>query len=281
MTIKVKQNWWEEQDGFFGPEYFRQYNGTILTEDDTVHQVDFIENVLQTRGAFPYSNKKLTFLDVPCGHGRHAIELASRTTDYEVTGYELNSFFLRQAEKAAHEKFMYGNMYGNGKKGVKVNWLQGDMRTLPFHEEFHIVLNLFTAMGYFGDDQEDEKFFASVYHSLKPGGAFMIDYLNRDRLLKNFQPKDWRSLPDGSIVINEREYDAVKGLMNDRRITLEENKVVRDIASTIRFYAPRELIAMAARVGLSLESAYGDFEGKPLTVDSKRTILIFRKPKNV
>jgi len=161
----------------------------------------------------------------------------------------------------------------------RITFQQGDMRELPFEDEFHVVLNLFTAMGYFATIADDEKFFAGVYRALKPGGTFMVDYLNRDRIIRQFRNNDWRELPDGSKVLTKRGYDIITGQMHDERVTLENGKEVRRVRSSVRFYAPHELIAMAVRIGFKFYRAYGDFDTDcALTMDSRRAILVFRKP---
>lgn len=268
MSNKRESNWWEEQDGFFGPEYLRQYEGTILTLKESVRQVDFIKRAL---GLTPENPQRI--LDVPCGHGRHAYHLRNDHHDY--TGVDLNQHFLETARRQWSADYM--------------RFIQADMRELDFHGEFDLVLNLFTAMGYFEDDKDDERFFAGVFRALKPGGKFLVDYLNRDRLLREFQPRDWRKLPDGSIVITERQYDILSGRMHDKRITIKDGEVRREVTSSIRFYSPHELITMAQRVGFLFEIAYGDFTeqelgekklaSEPLTINSPRSILVFQRPE--
>jgi len=267
MTTETRNpNWWEDQDGFFGPEYLRQYDGTILTEDDTARQVDF---VIKVTGA---QSESTTILDVPCGHGRHALEFSRR--GFRILGYELNKFFLKQAQQVAfEEKLWHPDTFAVN----RINFRQGDMRELCFENKFDVALNLFTAMGYFSDDYQDEQFFTGVYRALKPEGMFVVDYLNRDRIVRNFRPNDQRELPDGSIVLTNREYDPLTGRMHDKRITMKDQKEVRRVESSIRFYGAHELINLAAKVGFKLWATYGDFDQSPLTMDSKRVILIFQR----
>ncbi|MEM9336732.1 MAG: class I SAM-dependent methyltransferase [Patescibacteria group bacterium] len=283
MTKKSdKPAWWSEEAGFFGPEYLRQYEGTILSEEKTTQQVEFIRDTLNTRTAWRLGISPLKILDVPCGHGRHCIELALKG-DYAVTGYELNQFFIEQAKAAATAAEVRGfdsqTGYGEEDQLQRLRFVHGDMRELPYEEEFHVALNLFTAMGYFEDDREDEKFFNAVFRSLKPGGVFLVDYLNRDRLMRNFSSNDYRRLPDETVVLTERAYDPLKGTMYDFRQILWGGREISSIRSSVRFYAPHELVAMAARSGFSFLEAWGDFDTScRLTMDSPRAILLFQKP---
>ncbi len=258
MTTETKHpEWWSEEAGFFGPGYLQEYD--FLTVEKTVQEVVFLETIL---GLKPSS--ELEILDVPCGHGRHAVELAAR--GYNVTGFELNHFFLRHAESMAT------------RENVPVHFVQGDMRQLPFLSEFDVVLNLFTALGYFDSDREDEKFFSGVYRSLKPGGVFVIDFINQGWLLRNYQTSGWRELNDGTLVIVERSFDYLEGRTNDVRTTITKDGTRSVQKLRHRVYAPHELITMGQRVGFTLKSSYGGFKDIPLALDSKRMILVFEKP---
>src|SRR5467141_4769442 len=109
-------DWW--QTGF-GPGYLALYDG-LLTERTPV-EVDQIEARLQL-------HPPQRILDLPCGQGRHAIELARR--GYVVTGVDLSPFMLKVAEERAQAE------------GVRVRWLAGDMRDVIAGGTFDVVLNL-------------------------------------------------------------------------------------------------------------------------------------------
>src|SRR2546429_3597127 len=106
---------------FFGEDYLHIYE-PVLTPERTQREVDGIVNLL----ALPQGS---SILDLCCGHGRHAIPLARH--GYKVTGQDLSEVFLREAEKEALAK------------GVHVDWLHGDMRNIPFENEFDAVINIF------------------------------------------------------------------------------------------------------------------------------------------
>ena len=61
-----------------------------------------------------------------------------------------------------------------------------------------MVLNLFTSFGYFVEDRDNERVLAEIRRVLKPGGRFLIDFLNRPAVLRSLVP------------VSEREEDGVK-----------------------------------------------------------------------
>ena len=79
-------------------------------------------------------------LDVPCGTGRHSINLANR--GLKVTALDISSHRLAIAKKQnAHEK---------------IDYVQGDMKDLSDYEnDANLVTNLFSSFGYFHSDEEN------------------------------------------------------------------------------------------------------------------------------
>lgn len=253
--MREKTPWFSEAAGFFGPEYLAEYEG-LLSLERTQLEVDFLEKALGLQ-------RSDQILDVPCGHGRHSIELAKR--GYQVTGAELNEFFLNHAQTKAKDS------------GVRVSWDQVDMRELSYEQEFDVAINMFTSLGYFATDAEDEQFMAGVYQALRPGGQFLLDFMNRNRVLRDFKANGWEQLPDGSILLIEREYDDLEDRMYDRRKRVVGGEVRDIVTTTLRLYTTKELLVMAERAGFLFAEAYGDFAAGPLELDSPRLLLRFSK----
>ena len=74
-------------------------------------------------------------LDLCCGPGRHSVYLARQGA--KVTGVDRSSFLLGKARALAEAE------------GVKVEWVQEDMRTFARPQAFDLVFNLCTSFGYF------------------------------------------------------------------------------------------------------------------------------------
>ena len=101
-------------------------------------------------------------LDLACGAGRHSKPLCER---WWTVGLDLSAALLRVARREAPD----------------APYVRADMRVLPFADEsFDLVVNLFTSFGYFEDDHEHARVLARVRDAMKPGGTFVIDFLNRE-----------------------------------------------------------------------------------------------------
>jgi SAM-dependent methyltransferase len=240
---------------FFGEDYLHIYE-PVLTPDRTQREVDGIVNLL----ALPQGS---SILDLCCGHGRHAIPLAQR--GFQVTGQDLSEVFLREAEKEAQAQ------------SVHVQWLHGDMRNIPFENEFDAVINIFTAFGYLEDQGEDQKVLQQVSKVLKPGGLFLLETIHREGLMRHYASQGISHYPEGLIVLEERRFDLLTS-RNEVNVTmLFSDGQRREYSHSLRVYTLTELAQMLAMAGLEVKAYPGAWDGSALTIGSFRLILLSQK----
>jgi SAM-dependent methyltransferase len=239
----------------FGEEYFQIY-GPLLPEERTAREVEGILTLL----ALPPGSR---ILDLACGHGRHAIPLAKR--GYRVTGQDLSEVFLKRARADAEAH------------AVDVRWVHGDMREIPFEDEFHAVINIFTAFGYLESDDEDQRVLQQVHKALRPGGRFLLETMHRDALVRSFQPFAVMRHQGGLLVTEERHFDQLGGRTAVRVTLLYPDGRRTELSHEARNYTLTELARMLAEGGLQLQAIYGGLDGSPLTLDSRRLVVIAEK----
>jgi len=198
-------------------------------------------------------------LDLCCGHGRHAVELAAR--GFQVTGVDLSRGYLDEAREAARGR------------GVKVRWRRADMRELPYTEEFDLVVSLYNAWGYFEEEAQNQEVLAGVARALVPGGRFFIDLLCATAMRGDVGQMQ---LERKGFVLDERvEYD------EERKRLLMHHNLLRRQGNTyylhsLRLYEPDELALMLEQAGLKVEGQWGDFDGRPVR-QGERLITLARK----
>src|SRR5262245_46679853 len=149
----------------FGEDYLYFYE-PFLTDEVSDAQADCIWRLLALK-----TGEKV--LDVPCGYGRIANGLATRGAT--VTGLDADPLFLERARADA------------AARGVTVEYVQADMRNLPWKERFDLVVNWFTSFGYF-DDATNRAWLGEVRKTLRPGGRLAIEIWNRDAFARNWLP---------------------------------------------------------------------------------------------
>ena len=256
--MNEQESWYEETAGFFGPEYLDLYGETMSPE--TTHQeAGFIVDIL---GLEPGAE----VLDMPCGHGRHLVELASRGC--VMTGVDINSFFLTEAACAADER------------GVVVDLRQGDMRTIELSEgEFDAGLNLCTALGYFDSPDDDVVVLRNFARSLKRGGKLLIEFQNRENILTPLPMQRWREVANGTILLEKWLYNVITGKVTVERLIIPKEGTLQRVTSMhYHLYSPADLVRMGLAAGLRFVEGYGDYRGSQLTTRSPKVLLIFEKP---
>jgi SAM-dependent methyltransferase len=203
-------------EGVFNEDYLYFYE-KILTPERTEEDVETIVEVLDLPpGA--------QILDCPCGHGRIANALAAR--GFRVTGLDSSEFFLERARADASAR------------GVEVEYVQGDMRDIPWRDRFDALVNWFTSFGYFSDDQNKEVL-AQFHDALKPGGKFVLETLNITRLLLNFQPQHFIER-DGDLMADEIQLDVENSRTLTKRMVARAGRT-RKTHFVVRWFGVPEL----------------------------------------
>ena len=255
MKLKNQKQIWYTPGEFFDENYLELYR-KIIPQERTIKEVDFIERCLNLKPG-------MKILDLACGYGRHTIEFARR--GYKMVGQDINSLFLNEAKKEAK------------KAKIKIDWVESDMRLIPFKNEFDVVLNLFTSFGYLETDKDHQKVIFEIAKSLKIGGFFFLDIHNREEFVCHYHPKETKNLPDSSTLIFERNFDFVTGRINEQRVWIKKNNQKIEKFLSFRQFTLVELISMCGLNGLVFKESYGDYNGDPLSFNTKRCILVVQK----
>lgn len=244
---------WYEQ--YFGDDYFDIHKDD-LTRELTHAEVAGIACLLQLKpGA--------RILDLACGHGRHAIQLAK--LGFQVTGYDLSEVFLDEAKADA------------SRQDATVRWIRGDMRQLPFEAEFDAVINMFTAFGYFDDARDDVKTLEGVRRALLPGGRFLLQTIHRDALFARFKNREWHKTSRGSHVLRERRFDLATDVMHEELLLIRADGSRTQYRMRLRMRSLHNYLALLKEAALEPEAWYGGIDGVPLEMDSWRLVLVSRK----
>ena len=127
-------------------------------------------------------NKDCRILDLSCGIGRHAIELAMK--GYNVVGYDPSTFFLEKAKEHAKGKLREGKhikFYSGGMHSVV------DVLRENEESDFDIIISLCNSIGYIGTP-DDISLFKEVLNITVNNGLLITETENRDWRIKNFFP---------------------------------------------------------------------------------------------
>jgi len=238
--------WYKE---WFGQDYLDLYAHRDASEADA--HVDFVLDRLGDGDA------PRAVLDLACGAGRHTAALRQR--GLRALGVDLSLTLLTQRPDLPR--------------------VRGDMRRLPFADDsFDWVLNFFTSFGYFETERENFRVLTEIVRLLAPGGRFLIDFLNRDRVLASLNPSETVKEADRGIEI-QRWYDPASSRINKRITLRRDDRPPRTYLESVRAYSREEVTIGLSWAGLEVTGLYGNFNGEPYRRDSERLILLGRKPR--
>lgn len=249
-------NWYQH---FFDEVYLLTYD-PLLTPDYTRAQVDALERLLEL-------SPPADVLDMPCGQGRHSIELALR--GYRVTGVDLSGYLLGVARERARAA---------GVPEGALELVQCDMREFVRPRSYDVAINLFSSFGYLEDEEEDARVMAAFFECLRPGGRLVMEMIHKYWLIRSGRDQLWVETP-GAFTLERVRFDVLTDRTETERVVILDDGRVERRHFSVRQYSLVELVQMARRVGFELVGAYGSLDGEePLTVESRRLVAVFRRP---
>lgn len=204
-------------------------------------------------------------LDMPCGVGRHSLELARR--GFRVTAVDRTEGYLDELRRRAAAEGL----------GDRVEVARGDMREFRRPGAFHAAVNLYTSFGYFEDQADDRRVLDGYFASLRPGGRLILEMAGREPLARTFRKTDWREEPDGTLVLEERVLSQDWGWIESRWLVIQGSER-RELRFGHRLYGAVDLKALVAGAGFQDIRALGSLAGTPYDQDAARLVVLGRKP---
>jgi SAM-dependent methyltransferase len=248
----LKRPWWED---IFGEDFSRAI--PRLSEKQISREVDFIEESLGVA-------KGGVVLDLGCGSGHHAVDLASR--GYGVVGYDLSVYQLALAADVAQER------------DQKINFLQGDMREMAFDAMFDGIYCWNTSFGYF-EEEKNQAVAERIFRALKPGGMFLIDVANRD-FAATYSPSQLWYEGDSCVCMDDMSVDFITSRLRVKRSVIFDDGRSRECTYSVRLYSLHELGKLLHDVGFRVTEASGNTAtpGVFFGEVSPRLIVLAQKP---
>jgi SAM-dependent methyltransferase len=220
----------------------------------TLAEVDFlIEHLHLVPG--------MRVLDVGCGTGRHAVELAKR--GYKMTGVDISNGMLAEARKAAL-----------GAR-LTIEWVrspaQDFVASSPFDAAYSVCEGALSLLSLEDTFDRDVQIFARIFAALKPGAPALFTVLNGMRIIRTYSDTDIRA----------GNFDPFN-MVENGRMEIYTPAGKQSIPTRERAYIPTELRLMLRQVGFQVDVISGGTAGNwrldPPFLDEMEILVIARKP---
>ncbi|QUH23271.1 methyltransferase domain-containing protein [Methanobacterium alkalithermotolerans] len=225
------QKWYQE----LFSNYSKKYESESFVHG-TSGEVDFIEMEIN-------QNKETKILDIGCGTGRHAIELAKR--GYNVTGVDLSENMLNRARKNASEA------------GVEIDFISADARNLSFQDEFDLVIMICEgAFPLMETDEMNFQILENAARALKTPGKLIFTTLNG--LYPLFHSvKDFINSNSTTQLNSENKFNLMTFRDECQLDIKDDDGKVMTLECNERYYVPSEITWLLKSLNFSKIDIHG------------------------
>ena len=211
---------------------YLETDGDIVENDANTRQE--IDLLIRSAGVDPHQR----ILDLCCGQGRHALELARRGFRH-VTGLDRSRYLIRLARRRARQA------------GLALSFHEGDARRFRLSDgEFDCVCILGNSFGYFDRPEDDLAVLEAVRRALSSGGTLAMDLMDGEWMRDNFEPRSWEWVDQNHFVCRERALAGDRDRLISREVVVHaERGVIADQFYAERLYSKERLEALMQRAG--------------------------------
>lgn len=195
------------------------------------------------------------FLDLACGRGRHSIYIHQH--GHKVTGLDLSPDSIADASKH---------------KQPGLDFKVHDMRE-PLPGSYRYILNLFTSFGYFSEQEDNLKVLKHVRKSLQPGGTFVLDFMNVEKIIPELIPSEEKDI-DGIHFTLQR---SVENGFIVKDIHIDDSDNIYHFQERVQALDRKAFEALFKAAGLEVTAIWGNYGGGDFSpVFSPRLIYFCR-----
>lgn len=216
---------------------YSEFYDLFYSDKDYSAECDFIEALLAGENC----NEVTSILELGCGTGGHALQLAERR--YEVTGIDLSEKMLKYAKTKT------------SKKKLDIRFINTDIRKFSLGQKFDAVIAMFDVISYLNSNQDVSYTFQCVKKHLNPNGVFIFDVWFGPGVITDLPAyREKTTSVDGILIkrIAEPTIDLMKQIVDVKySIYKNDTKIVCE-NHFMRFFFPQEIQLLAEYSGMEI-----------------------------
>lgn len=165
---------------------YARYYDLLYRDKDYAGEAQYVHKLIQS-----YAPSARSILELGCGTGAHAVLLARE--GYRIHGVDLSTGMLEWARSRLVEM--------PPEQASRLEFSQGDIRTVRINAKFDAVISLFDVISYQTTNKDLRAAFVTAKVHLKPGGVFIFDCWYGPAVLSDCPAVRVKRVEDEEIVI--------------------------------------------------------------------------------
>jgi SAM-dependent methyltransferase len=206
----------------------------LYRDKDYFGEAQFVRRLLERFLGKPVEQTSL--LDLACGTGRHACELA--LMGFEVEGSDISPDMVAVARESA------------SRRPLQISFHNESFQSCDrIGRTYDSVIAMFSAINYLTTYQDLTRSLKNIRSLLKEGGVFCFDFWNGNAVLKNYSPVRVRRAQSGEDVVIRTSHTTLDQISQIATIVFDfmlirSGRVLAEFSEThyVRYFFPQEMM---------------------------------------
>ena len=246
---------------------YSRYYDLLYRDKDYAGEAKYIAGLIRR-----YSPKAKSVMEIGCGTGAHAAELAQM--GFEVSGVDMSEGMLEAAD--ARRSSLPQDV------AARLSFSHGDARAVRLYRKFDVVISLFHVMSYQTSNSDLAQSFETAREHVKSGGVFIFDCWYGPAVLRQWPSVTEKNLSDETTEVHRKATPEIH--VNDNIVDVNYDVLVRDKATGVtetlqethrmRYLFQPEIALAFRAAGMKLIDARAWMSDDPPGVDSWGAVFV-------
>ena len=245
----------ENVNDIFFDGWYKEIWREIIPEELTAREIDFMMQAFSLK-------KGDSVLDLMCGYGRHAINLARKGLN--VTAVDNLKDYISEIEKIS------------GKENLSINCVENNIQDYCPDNLFDLVICMGNSLNFFNKSDTNSIIY-KVSNCLKPAAKFLIHTWSLTEIVaKNFKEKSWSYVGSIKFLSDSRFYLYPSRIESDNFFIDIDGKTERKIGIDY-ILSLNEIEELLTRTGLRMVDVYSIPGKKKFALGDPRAYIVAEK----